>query len=87
MYLKIILKPQDIGVVNKALRIRSEYPPYGAIAIELKMSVSETHSAVQRLKNSRLLHGSKLNEKPNLSALEESLIHDVKYSFPVEPAE
>lgn len=57
-------------------------PPYGAIAAELKMSASEIHSAVQRLKSSRLLHGSEMNEKPNLSALEEFLIHGVKYAFP-----
>ena len=59
-------------------------PPYGAIAAELKMSASEIHSAVQRLKSSRLLHGAERNEKPNLSALEDFLIHGIKYAFPVE---
>jgi hypothetical protein len=59
-------------------------PHYGAIVAELKMSASEIHSAVQRLKGSRLLHGSEMNEKPNLSALEEFLIRGVKYSFPAE---
>ena len=79
------LKPQDIVVALKLCG----YPPnarpsYEAIAAEIKMSASEIHSAVQRLKNSRLLHGPEMNEKPNLSALEEFLIHGVKYAFPAE---
>lgn len=79
----MILKPQDIVVVLKLCGyVPNARPSYGAIATELKMSASEIHSAVQRLKSSRLLHGSEMNEKPNLSALEEFLIHGVKYAFP-----
>lgn len=81
----MMLKPQDIVVVLKLCGYApNARPSYGAIATELKMSASEIHSAVQRLKSSRLLHGSEMNEKPNLSALEEFLIHGVKYSFPAE---
>ena len=80
----MMLKPQDIVVVMKLCGYApNARPPYGTIATELKMSASEIHSAVQRLKSSRLLHGSEMNEKPNLSALEEFLIHGVKYAFPV----
>lgn len=79
----MMLKPQDIVVVMKLCGYaRNARPPYGTIATELKMSASEIHSAVQRLKISHLLHGSEMNEKPNLSALEEFLIHGVKYAFP-----
>lgn len=79
----MMLKPQDIVVVLKLCGYTpNARPPYGAIAAALKMSASEIHSAVQRLKNSRLLHGSEMNEKPNLSALEEFLIHGIKYAFP-----
>ena len=79
----MMLKPQDIVVVLKLCGYApNARPPYGTIATELKMSASEIHSAVQRLKNSRLLHNSEMNEKPNLSALEEFLIHGVKYAFP-----
>lgn len=81
----MMLKPQDIVIVIKLCRYApNARPAYGAIAAELKMSASEIHSAVQRLKKSRLLHGSEMNEKPNLSALEEFLIHGVKYAFPAE---
>ena len=80
-----MLKPQDIVVIMKLCGYApNARPPYGTIAAELKMSASEIHSAVQRLKNSRLLHGSEMNEKPNLSALEEFLIHGIKYAFPAE---
>jgi DNA-binding Lrp family transcriptional regulator len=81
--IKMMLKPQDIVVAMKLCGYApNARPPYGSIATELKMSASEIHSAVQRLKGSRLLHGSEMNEKPNLSALEEFLIHGVKYAFP-----
>lgn len=80
-----MLKPQDIVVVLKLCGYApNAHPSYGVIAIELKLSASEIHSAVQRLKNSRLLHGSEMVEKPNLSALDEFLIHGVKYAFPAE---
>lgn len=83
--IKMMLKPQDIVIVLKLCGyVPNTRPSYGAIAAELKMSQSEIHSAVQRLKNSRLLHGSEMNEKPNVSALEEFLIHGVKYAFPAE---
>ena len=78
-----MLKPQVIVVVLKLCGYApNARPPYGAIAAELKMSASEIHSAVQRLKSSRLLHGSEIDEKPNLSSLEEFLIHGIKYAFP-----
>ncbi len=83
--IKMMLKPQDIVVVLKLCGYApNARPSYGVIAAELKLSASEIHSAVQRLKNSRLVHGSEMNEKPNLSALEEFLIHGVKYAFPAE---
>jgi hypothetical protein len=48
------------------------------------MSPSEIHAAIKRLQQSRLLHGPEMQEKPNLSALEEFLLHGVKYVFPAE---
>lgn len=77
------LKPQDIVVLLKLYGYPAAgRPPYAVMAAELSMSQSEIHAAVKRLKNSRLLHGSEMNEKPNLSALEEFLLHGVKYAFP-----
>ena len=80
---QMMLKPQDIVVVLKLCGYApNARPSYGTIAGTLRMSASEIHSAVQRLKSSRLLHGSEMAELPNLSALEEFLIHGVKYAFP-----
>lgn len=51
---------------------------------DLKMSPSEVHGAIKRLQQARLLHGPEMEDKPNLSALEEFLQHGVKYAFPAE---
>jgi len=51
------------------------------------MSPSEVHAAVKRAQGSRLLHGSELGERPNLGAIEEFLIHGLKYAFPAERGE
>jgi len=48
------------------------------------MSPSEVHAAVKRAQAARLLHGPELFSRPNVSALEEFLIHGVKYAFPAE---
>ena len=48
------------------------------------MSASEVHAAVKRAQGSRLLHGSELGERPNYRAIEEFLIHGLKYAFPAE---
>ena len=48
------------------------------------MSQSEVHAAVKRAQAARLLHGPELHDRPNISALEEFLIHGVKYVFPAE---
>ena len=60
------------------------HPPYSKMAEELALSQSEVHSAVKRLVESSLVHGAELNEKPNLTAVEEFLIHGVKYAFPAK---
>lgn len=83
--IKMALKPQDIVVLLKLCGYaNSVRPTYSVIASELNMSASEVHGAVKRLKNSQLLHSSAMDEKPNLTAVEEFLIHGVKYSFPEE---
>jgi hypothetical protein len=51
------------------------------------MSPSEVHAAVKRAQASRLLHGPELGERPNLRAIEEFLIHGLKYVFPAERGE
>src|SRR5260370_32227856 len=78
------LKPQDIVVVLKLCGYGSNRPPFAQIAADLAMSPSEVHGAVKRAQAAHLLHGPELLDRPNVSALEEFLIHGVKYAFPAE---
>ena len=71
-------------VVLKLCSYERKRPPMSMIAADLNMSPSEIHAAIKRLQQARLLHGPELQEKPNLSALEEFLLHGVKYEFPAE---
>jgi len=81
------LKPQDVVVLIKLLEYGHKRPPYARIAKELFLSASEVHASVQRAKRARLLSGSESHESPNKSALEEFLIHGLKYAFPPERGE
>jgi len=80
----VVLKPQDVVVVLKLLGYGSNRPPFAQIASDLIMSQSEVHAAVKRAQAAHLLHGPELFNRPNISALEEFLIHGVKYAFPAE---
>lgn len=76
------MKSQDIVVLLKLCGYESsERPSYSYMADELFMSQSEVHSAVKRLKQSRLIHEAEMDERPNLTAVQEFLIHGVKYAF------
>jgi DNA-binding Lrp family transcriptional regulator len=81
------LKPQDIMVALKLCGYCRKRPPISVIAADLKMSPSEVHAAIKRLQQARLLHGPEMEDKPNLSGLEEFLLHGVKYAFPAERGE
>jgi hypothetical protein len=82
---EMMLKPQDIVVLLKLCGYENNIrPAYASIALDLFMSASEVHGAIKRLKHSQLLHNYIDGEKPNLYAVEEFLIHGVKYSFPEE---
>ncbi len=76
------LKPQDILIIIKILiRIKQNLLPwsYSDLANQLFMSPSEVHAGVKRATESRLIDR---NKKPINRALEEFLIHGVKYVFP-----
>ena len=81
------LKPQDVVVLLKLLEYGTIRPPYAQIAKELFLSASEVHASVRRARQARLLGGVQGNEFPNKSALEEFLLHGVKYAFPPERGE
>lgn len=85
--LGVILKPQDVVVALKLLGYDSSRPPFAQIARELWMSSSEVHAAMRRAQAAHLLHGPELSNQPIVSALEEFLIHGIKYAFPAEHGE
>src|SRR6266852_4961065 len=81
------LKPQDVVVALKLCVYHDARPAMSIIANDLSLSPSEVHAAIGRLRASRLLHGPKLKDRPNVSALEEFLVHGLKYAFPAEHGE
>lgn len=79
------LKPQDVVVLLKLCgKAWEARPPYAEIASKLGLSASEVHSSIKRLQTARLIHGKDMGQRPNIRAVEEFLIHGVKYSFPAE---
>jgi hypothetical protein len=78
------LKPQDVVVALKLCGYPNGRPPMSIVASDLGLSPSEVHGAIQRLRSSKLLHGSALKDKPNISGLVEFLVHGLKYAFPAE---
>jgi hypothetical protein len=81
------LKPQDIVVALKLGGYPKARPPISIVAGDLGLSPSEVHGAIQRLRSSRLLHDAALKDKPNIAALEEFLVHGLKYAFPAAHGE
>jgi len=81
------LKPQDVVVALKLCTYPDARPAMSVIANDLSLSPSEVHGAIGRLRASRLLHGPNLKDRPNISALEEFLIHGLKYVFPAKHGE
>jgi len=81
------LKPQDVVVALKLCTYPDVRPAMSIIANDLSLSPSEVHGAIARLRASRLLHGPNLKDRPNISALEEFLVHGLKYVFPAEHGE
>jgi hypothetical protein len=83
----MVLKPQDVYVALKIVAGESDRAPYSLLATELVMSPSEVHASVLRAQRCYLLHGPRLKNRPNFSALEEFLVHGLKYVFPPERGE
>jgi DNA-binding Lrp family transcriptional regulator len=83
----MVLKPQDVYVALKIVAAHSDRAPYSQLALELVMSPSEVHASVQRAERSQLLHGPKMKNRPNFRAIEEFLLHGLRYAFPPERGE
>lgn len=75
------LKPQDIVVLLKIL-VAEKTMSYSALASELSMSPSEVHAAVRRAAIAGLIEQQ--SKEVKLKALEEYILHGLKYSFPVQ---
>lgn len=73
------LLPQDVLIMLKLTVLSGQQWTYGSMAYELNLSVSVVHSAVMRARQARLFN--ELERRPRLNALEEFLIHGVKYAF------
>ena len=84
------LKPQDILVVLKLVAMGDRTWSYVQLANELSMSASEINAGVKRCLAANLLVtdfvGGK-NPKPALKAVEEFLVHGLKYAFVAERGE
>lgn len=74
------LLPQDILIMIKLALSASQDWSYNTIAYELGMSPSMAFSALKRATQARLFDSNR--KRPRRKALEEFLIHGVKYSFP-----
>jgi hypothetical protein len=83
-----MLKPQDILVALKLVALGTEKWTYASLAKSLGLSVSETHAAVKRGLESRLLtrldHNGHKAERPlpNLAHLERLIVHGLPYWMP-----
>jgi DNA-binding Lrp family transcriptional regulator len=80
----MVLKPQDVVVVLKLLQYQGKRPSFSRIGLDLSMSPSEVHAAVKRARAAHLLHGAAFDDRPNIQALAEFLVHGVKYAFPAQ---
>lgn len=81
----MILKPQDILVLLKLVAINKKGFTYNEIADSLSMSSSEVHAGIKRTTAGRLFDAT--IKAPNRKALEEFLVHGIKYCFIPERGE
>jgi hypothetical protein len=79
------LLPQDVVVLAKLVSYGGERPPIAQVAGDLALSPSQVHASLKRLERARLV--DTVTGRPFLKAVEEFLIHGVKYAFPVQRGE
>ncbi len=81
------LRPQDVLVLVKLLSYQGPRPPMAQMGVDLSISSSEVHAALKRLVLSRLVSSDAGGHRPQLQAVEEFLVHAVKYAFPAKRGE
>lgn len=80
-----MLKPQDVCVLLKIVAIGPEPWSYQRLAIDLGMSASEVHAGVRRSAEVGLLRLDEGWGIPVPGALDELLVHGVRYVWPAAP--
>jgi len=75
------LKPQDICILLKIVALERAPWSYSQLAYELGMSPSEVHAGVKRATEASLMRLEEGWGSPNPGALQELLVHGVKYVF------
>ncbi len=79
------LLPQDVVALAKLVSYGGQRPSIAQVASDLGLSPSQVHASLKRLERSRLIDPQ--TGRPLLRAVEEFLIHGVKYAFPVQRGE
>ncbi len=79
---EVQLKPQDILVLLKITAIDGADWSYRGLAQELFISVGEVHNSLDRATRAHLF--DPVQKRPRAQALEEFLVHGVRYAFPSE---
>lgn len=82
-----MLKPQDVIVALKLLCVGERSWTYAELAVELGLSASQLHSAIQRALSSQLVINLGERIVPNTRNLREFLVHGLKYVFVPERGE
>lgn len=77
------MKPQDIVVLLKMIALKDESWTSARLAAELKISASEISGALERCRIAKLVDNTK--RKVNVLALEDFLVHGLKYVYPPQP--
>lgn len=80
--MSMMLKPQDIYILLKLVAEGDSDWSYGSLAYQLGMSASEVHAGIKRAIAAKLFDPHR--KMPNMKALEEFIIHGVKYAYPPE---
>jgi hypothetical protein len=75
------LKPQDICILLKIVALDGAPWSYSQLAYDLGMSASEVHAGVKRATEASLMRLEEGWGTPDPEALEELLLHGVKYVF------
>ena len=79
------LLSQDVVVLAKLVAYGGDRPSMAQVAGDLSLSASQVHASLKRLERSRLLDAQ--TGRPLLKAVEEFLLHAVKYVLPAQRGE